>query len=119
MIRIDNVNDDKKLTYAPKERDWSKQHVSVTTRVFTEQMSWYDGEEKVTVKQIKETEKAIQFKFSHYEADWDETTETIVWLPKSQITETEDGIEIPVWLAKEKGLLGVTFEKSIITPKGE
>ena len=70
---------------------------------------------KVTVEKMKETEKAIQFRFVFTEIDAeDDYDDDVVWLPKSQITVTEDGYEIPEWLSQKNRLGRYTIEKMVI-----
>lgn len=66
---------------------------------------------------LKETEKAIQVKFSYttawgkndnYEEDEDGKGSREIWFPKSQ-AKVEDGkIIVPAWIAKEKGIESLT-----------
>lgn len=71
---------------------------------------------KVTVELLKETEKAIQFRFCFIEDD--EIEDDVVWLPKSQITVTEDGYEIPEWLSQKNRLGKYTVQKMVIEDRG-
>ncbi len=101
----------------------TRKTLATVTRVFTlgERDVLDCGEvwAKVMVEKVKETEKAIQFRFVFTEIgaedDYDDET---AWLPKSQITVTEDGYEIPEWLSKEKRLGRYTVQKMIIEDRG-
>lgn len=92
--------------------------IATVTRVFTlgEREALDEGEAyaTVTVELLKETEKAMQFRFIFAEHDEDEWDEVKDWLPKSQLTVTEDGYEIPEWLSKEKRIGKYTVRKMVI-----
>lgn len=79
----------------------------------------YEGERelhgrKIRVERVKETEKAVLFRF--FDEDefftFDDMTEEeymeefapTAWLPKSQMGEYEGAIEIPQWLGKKKDI---------------
>ncbi len=49
---------------------------------------------------LKETDKALQVKFS---------SENVCWLPKSQCRIINKTIFLPEWLAKEKGVINETL----------
>ena len=98
----------------------TRKTLATVTRVFTlgERDVLDCGEvwAKVTVEKVKETEKAIQFRFCFIEDD--EIEDDVVWLPKSQITVTEDGYEIPEWLSQKNRLGRYTVQKMIIEDRG-
>lgn len=115
MKRIDKISSNRELRYEPENRDWSKQHEQITTYVFRLGETKFEDEGTVVVVVEKESGKAVQYSFKYIENDYpDMPTEEKVWLPKSQIKETEDGIEIPVWLSEKKRLGNYVFTKKVI-----
>jgi len=73
----------------------------------------------VMLKKIAETEKAIQFAARiQYQGKSPKTVRT-EWFPKSQLTITEEYIELPEWLAREKlSSWAATFMNSLRTKNG-
>jgi hypothetical protein len=95
--------------------------IATATRVFMlgerDVLDYGEVWAKVTVEKIKETEKAIQFRFCFIEDDEIEDDDT-AWLPKSQIAITEDGYEIPEWLSQKNRLGKYTVRKMVIEDRG-
>lgn len=101
----------------------TRKTLATVTRVFTlgerDVLDCGEAWAKVSVEKVKETEKAIQFHFTFIEIGAeDDYEDDTVWLPKSQITITEDGYEIPEWLSKEKRLGRYTIQKMVIEDRG-
>ena len=97
--------------------------IATATRVFTigerDVLDYGEVWAKVTVEKVKESEKAIQFYFTFTEIDdEDDYDDVSSWLPKSQITVTEDGYEIPEWLSQKDRLGKYTVRKMVIEDRG-
>ncbi len=109
IVSVENGTIDIRPTYSY----WKS--TCVETAVFNIGEYEIHYENKVTVEQIKETEKAIQFSFINSGDKEDGFKPEKVWIPKSQIQETEDGIEIPMWMVKEKRIGHHVFKKTVVT----
>lgn len=118
-IKVYNFNIHKINPHTRKKRITSVTQVFVIGDRDVVDMVYNEIYAKVRVEKLKESEKAIQFRFIYEEneegGDIDEATE---WLPKSQITITEDGHEIPEWLSKKKRLGKYTTKKFYIVDEG-
>lgn len=119
MKQIDDNGNIKVYTFDGNPN--TRKTVATVTRVFTlgEREVLDEGETyaTVTVEILQETEKATQLLFSFIE-DGEETDFMKDWLPKSQLTYTEDGYEIPEWLSKEKRLGKYTVQKMVVEDGG-
>lgn len=80
------------------------------------------GDYEITVSIEKETDAAIQLKFitSHSleimeEGEKLEDFRVLNWVPKSLVTYTEDGLEVPRWFANKNRFHDYGVKKSIYT----